>query len=430
MSMQGEVQRVTIYIGESDHYRGASLSMAVLNFLHREGAAGATVTRGLAGFGSHNRIHTANIESLALELPIRIEWIDEPDRVARLLPQVRRMVSDGLITLEKLDVIPKVADPAQDPLDQPVGQIMREEVVSVLPQTPLSDIVSLLLERGLRSVPVVDREKRVIGIITDGDLLRKTGVSMRLRRQSGQSIDQLVDEVARVRTYHGDAADIMTEPVTTVRRSDSVRTAVARMARMGLKRLPVVDDEKRLVGIISRLDVFRAVEHERPLSDQEDEMPQVGRSVTQLMHTNVPTVSLSAPLEEVVRALEKSQRRRAVVLDAQGRVAGIITDGDLLRRSIQSSSPGLIGRLRSLFTGEPAVTSSLPDAGETAATLMSAPAIVVHTDSTLAEALHLMTIHAVKRLPVVDEAGRLVGLLGRSSVLRGLLEDDPAAAAK
>jgi CBS domain-containing protein len=90
------------------------------------------------------------------------------------------------------------------------------------------------------------------------------------------------------------------------------------------------------------------------------------------MHTDVPTVLPTAELEEIVQALEQSQRRRAVVIDDARCVVGIITDGDLLRRSQQGQHPGLISRLRSLVTGQNEVTTALPDAGETAATLMTA----------------------------------------------------------
>lgn len=105
MRLQGKAQRVIIYIGESDHYQGKALSMALLHFLKQEGASGATVLRGLAGFGEHSRIHTATLVDLSADLPIRVEWIDPPELVARLLPQLRQMVNKGLITLEEVEVV-------------------------------------------------------------------------------------------------------------------------------------------------------------------------------------------------------------------------------------------------------------------------------------------------------------------------------------
>lgn len=430
MQMQGDATRVTIYIGESDRYRGQTLSMAILELLRREGAAGATVTRALAGFGARSRIHTANIESLSLDLPIKIEWIDQPQRVERLLPQLRRMVNDGLITVDTVSIVQYSTGRSQDPLDQPVQNIMREEPVSVGPQTPVAELVTLLLERGLRSLPVVDAERRLAGIITDGDLLKRAGLQSRLGLQEALSAEQLHEQLAALRESQAKAADIMTQPVISVRAADKARVAVDRMVKHGLKRLPVVDERGQLVGIVSRLDVFRAVAFQLADVQPDAEPPHNGRTVVELMHTDVPAVKPDARLEEIVQALEQSGRRRAVVVDDERRVLGIITDGDLLRRSRQAQNPGLLSRLRGLITGRAEETPLLPDADETAADLMTAPVISVQTDTPIADALHLMTEHGVKRLPVVDTDGRLVGLLGRASVLRGLLDDSgPRAAA-
>ncbi len=105
MQIQGKAYRVSVYIGEDDHTQGKPLYMAILEYLKREGAAGATVVRGLAGFGAHSQIHTANIITLSADLPIKVEWVDVAERVERLLPQVRQMVNDGLITVDEVEVV-------------------------------------------------------------------------------------------------------------------------------------------------------------------------------------------------------------------------------------------------------------------------------------------------------------------------------------
>src|SRR5262245_41996979 len=107
MQIQGKAYRVAIYIGEDNHYQGKSLYMALLELLLKEGASGATVLRGLAGYGAHSRIHTTTIVNLSADLPIVVEWIDLPERVERLLPTIREMVNDGLITLEEVQVVAK-----------------------------------------------------------------------------------------------------------------------------------------------------------------------------------------------------------------------------------------------------------------------------------------------------------------------------------
>ncbi len=424
MQLYGEATRITIYIGESDRYQGGSLYMAILNFLRSEGASGATVTRALSGFGAHSRIRTANIEVLSSDLPIRIEWIDLPQRVDRLLPQLQRMVNDGLILRETVTVVHYSMGRSQDPLGQPASHIMREEIVTATTTTPVAEVVTLLLERGVRSLPILDQNGRLVGIITDGDLLHRAGLMTRLPLQSELPISQVHALLAALRQSTLTAQDIMTKPVISVRGDETVRAAVARMVKHNLKRLPVVNDKGGLIGMVSRIDVFRTIELHRSGSEDVDDAPHTGHSIGELMHTDVPTVAPTAQLEEIVRALESSRRRRVVVIDENRHVLGIISDGDLLRRSQQKYHPGLLVRLRNVLVGEETVTQVLPDAGERAADLMTTPVITVQPDTPLSEALQLMTTHAVKRLPVVDAEGRLVGLLGRASVLRGLLEDD------
>ena len=421
MDEQGEAQRITIYVGEGDRARGRNLYSAVLELLRREGASGATATRGLAGFGTHGRIHTEGIEVLATDLPIRIEWIDTPERVARLLPQLRSLVGEGMIVQEPVTVLHHSPLGDQDPLTQPVSAIMHTEVVSVPAATSLDHVVRLLLERGLRSLPVVDTSGRVVGIITDGDLLRGARLVARLGVHKALSAEELRAELAALSASGATVDEIMTRGLVTARADESVRTAVERMVRHRLKRLPVLNDAGRLVGMVSRIDVFRAVAQLQASGVLEEETIQGGRTAAELMHSDVPTVDPDAPLEQ-------SARRRVVVVDADRHVLGIITDGDLLRRSQQRRHPGLVDRLRTLLTGHERVESPLPSAGERASELMTTPVITVHPEAHLGEALQLMTEHAVKRLPVVDQEGRLLGLLGRSSVLRGLLGAEDKAA--
>ena len=422
MQLQGKVLRVIIYIGESDHYQGKALYMALLQLLKKEGGSGATVVRGLAGFGAKSRIHTATIVDLSTDLPIRVEWVDQPEVVERLLPQVRQMVDDGLITVEEVDVVQYAPGRRPDPLAQPVQDVMRREVVSVAPDTPVAEIVTLLLQKGYRSLPVLDENGSLLGIITDGDLLRHTGLAARLDLQEGLPAGHWQQQVAELRQQGGKAADIMTRPVITVRATNTIRQAAARMVDHDLKRLPVVAENSRLAGWISRLDIFRTIEYHQPASEAAAEPPSSGTTIAGLMYRDVPTILPQATLEEILQALEQNRRRRAVVVDADRRVVGIITDGDLLRRTQKEAHPGLLQRLRALVSGQPVPAPiTLPEATETAADLMTTPVVTIVVGAAPATALRLMLEHGIKRLPVVDGDGRLVGLLGRASLLRGLL---------
>jgi hypothetical protein len=86
--IQGQAKRLRIYIGDSDLWRGKSLAAVLLEQLKKEGLAGATVFRGVAGFGAHSRIHTAAILDLSTDLPVVIEVIDTPEKIQHALETV------------------------------------------------------------------------------------------------------------------------------------------------------------------------------------------------------------------------------------------------------------------------------------------------------------------------------------------------------
>lgn len=105
MSIEGEAQRVTVYVGSSDIWRGKNLSLAIVERCRTLGLAGATATRGVMGFGKHSVIHRAHFLGLSEDVPERIEIIDRADQIARLLPSLESMVAGGLIVVENVHVV-------------------------------------------------------------------------------------------------------------------------------------------------------------------------------------------------------------------------------------------------------------------------------------------------------------------------------------
>ena len=305
---------------------------------------------------------------------------------------------------------------------------MRTEVVSVHPTTPVSEVVRLLLARGMRSLPVVTGDNRLLGIITDGDLLRRADLAARLGLQTELSAAQIQSQIAGLEQSGLTAAEIMTPAPVSLHTDDTVRTAAKLMAERGLKRLPVVDDEDHLTGWLSRVDLFRTLDYHFAANHTHITPPRTGASVAALMTSHVATIGPNARLEEIVQALERTRTLRAVVVDDHRRVLGIITDGDLLRRSRQRDNPTLLRRLRTLLGAPSARASELHAGDEPAVDLMTTTLITVRPETPQPRPLHLMLHHNIKRLPVVDESGHFLGLLGRASVLRGLL-DAPLAAA-
>ena len=104
MRIEGQALLVRIYIGESDQWHGQPLYHAIVERLRAAGAAGATVLRGIEGFGAHAHLHTTRILRLSEDLPVLIEVVDEEERMRALLPELDAMVGDGLITVERIEV--------------------------------------------------------------------------------------------------------------------------------------------------------------------------------------------------------------------------------------------------------------------------------------------------------------------------------------
>lgn len=105
MKMEGEGQLLRIFIGESDHWDGKPLYEAIVHAAHEQGLAGATVLRGLEGFGANSRIHTVKVLRLSEDLPLVIEIVDLAERIQQFLPTLDKMVTEGMITLEKVNIL-------------------------------------------------------------------------------------------------------------------------------------------------------------------------------------------------------------------------------------------------------------------------------------------------------------------------------------
>ena len=104
MKLPREGQLLRIFVGESDKYEGGPLYEWLVIKAKEHGLAGATVLRGLMGFGANSRIHTSKILRLSLDLPIVVEIVDTPEKIKEFLSCVESAVKEGLVTLEKAEV--------------------------------------------------------------------------------------------------------------------------------------------------------------------------------------------------------------------------------------------------------------------------------------------------------------------------------------
>ena len=103
--LTGERTLMRIHLGERDKYQGRPLYEAIVHLLRTRGFAGATVFRGIMGFGASAGVHTEKVLRLSLDLPIVVECVDTEERIQEILPELDRMIGGGLITLEHARVI-------------------------------------------------------------------------------------------------------------------------------------------------------------------------------------------------------------------------------------------------------------------------------------------------------------------------------------
>ena len=105
MKLEGEGQLLRVFVGESNRWHGKPLYEAIVARAREAGLAGATVLRGLMGYGAKSRIHTVKVLRLSEDLPIVVEIADRAERIQAFLPLLDEMVEDGMVTLEKVQVI-------------------------------------------------------------------------------------------------------------------------------------------------------------------------------------------------------------------------------------------------------------------------------------------------------------------------------------
>ncbi len=299
-----------------------------------------------------------------------------------------------------------------------VRDVMDRAVSSVTVDTELAEIVALLLRRDVKAVPVLDARRHVVGIITGGDLLERGDLDLRLSINLELDTETMGERLQALRQSRKSARDVMTSDVRTIDVDADLSTAIRLMASHRVKRLPVVDRDKHLVGIVSRADVLRALAAlPEPAQHEARELPAIGRTVGDAAITDVPIVSPQTSADDVLAQVLDSPLRRVVVVDAEGKVLGLVTDRDALARASVDTRPWLVRMLRGQRTPLPKPLHT-PGRPLTAADLMAPSLITVRSEDSLSHAIRLMMQHRVKRLIVVDADGRFRGLIDRREILR------------
>ncbi|HVB23909.1 MAG TPA: DUF190 domain-containing protein [Ktedonobacteraceae bacterium] len=447
---QGKAQALTMYLGESDQWQGMPLYVALVQYLRSQGCAGATVTRAVAGYGVGSRLHESGGLHWSSDAPVVIQVVDSPERLQHLLPALREMLGGGLITLHDVEVLKYThARPRGLSNKLLVRQVMATAITTVQPETPIATVIDLLLDAQFRALPVVDAQSRLQGIISTGDLIQADILPM--RRGLVRTALELDDSTARAietpleqaRQSGRTARDVMNREVRTVGPNQSIREAAQIMLETGLRRLPVVEANGVIVGMLSRADLLQVVVTSPLMSPHASSgtqtlrrthsqslmnIPLQQQPIAEYVNSDVATVGELAPLSEVIDALTISPVKRVIVLNNNRQVAGIISDVDVLARMQEDVRPGLLNTLTGWARGKPTrlpTTALRHQAGKAriAADIMNRDVVTVTATTTVQETIERMIVTKRKVLPVIDTQGQLIGVVGRSDLLRILVEE-------
>ncbi len=408
-----KAKRLTIYIGESDQWRGKSLYIALLETLKSNGMAGATVLRGIAGFGAHSVVHTSTILRLSLDQPLTINIIDTPEKINNILNVIAPMVGEGLIILEDVEVV-KYAHRYLNPLpiDKRVSEVMTRKVITLTDTMPVAEAWEIMLKNLLKALPVLDSQGGLVGMLTDQDLLDRAGLEQRLSVVERLDENLLQSELTSLQSSPLKVADVMTSPAITVLESDSLGVATACMSEHRIKRLPVLNWSGKLVGVVSRVDILNQVVSEEAIKRAAQAPAGAAQIVGDIMLSEVPAIHEDAKLEELVARFLEAGTRRLIVTDDAGRPLGLISDADVITRVQPAVQRGVLQAL----LGKRAT----PKEKVTARQLMSGGVLSVSPETSLTEAAWKMLSEKRKWMVVVDESGKAVGLVDRQVLLKAV----------
>lgn len=414
---------IEIFTDEEARCRNKPTADAVVEYIRGlKIAARCIVTRGIAGCYESGEISTGRLEVLSFNLPIRIYIILPAAVTEKVAAELDAMIESGIILLHDLHVISHKTASTFFPRQLTVRDVMTAEPRRVSADTLVSDAARLLLSSVFTGLPVVDAEGRPVGIVTQGDLIERGGLPLRLgllaeSEQGG--IESVMEALAQKRV-----GEIMTAPVVTIALDRPLIEAVDLMLSKNLKRLPVEDGKGRLAGMLSRLDIFTTVMREAPdwgaFKAQKVEVQNL-RTVADIVRRDTLTVSPDTTVDKVIRIIDGNDIQRVAVVDGESRLLGIISDHDLLRyfKPNQEGIRHLFAKMTHPFNRS-ADTHDLEQrlSATRASEVMSADTISVQEETLIEEAIRLMAEKRLKRLPVVDDHNRFKGMISRDSLLR------------
>jgi len=385
-------QLLKIYVGESDQAPDGSPLYEKIIFLAKEnGLKGATAYRGIMGFGSNSYVHSSKILRLSEDLPIIIDILDEANKISSFIKIIRDYFQEGSIAVIDL------ANFLHCPMT--VREIMSSPPIAVQVKDTLIKVLELISEHKIKFIPVVSEENKLEGIITGRNILQAFSLDLKTKNHS------LFQAMSK------DKKDlpvnlIMNKEVITVSPELKVVECAKLLNKHKVKRFPVVDAENRLLGVISRTDIlyaWKSVDVFLP----EEETP-FGKVAKDLAYKDVPVIQENTPLTQVAELVLEHYLQMAVCVNEQNQVIGLIFDSDLIQYVLQQQDVSVLKKVKEFFGQHKEVSLR---------NLLHTSFYYLKPEDDLQTIIKTMQKYNVKRLPVLTEDRRLLGVVERDSLL-------------
>jgi CBS domain-containing protein len=273
-----------------------------------------------------------------------------------------------------------------------VDEIMTKNVIACAPADTISDVQKLMVKNNINRVMVTAAENKPVGIITQKDI-----VGFLLLDKSRRGIEEIKAE------------EVMSKNLITVKPTTSIPDVARIMIRKKISSLPVIDDQGKLSGIVTKSDINTYFAYKGSKTHK----------VQDFMTPKPVTVKPSQPTFVAVYLMAEHSISRVVVVDKEKKPVGIITLSDVTMMT------NLLKPARVLAEGKPLLVKEYfmqPKSVHllTAGDIMTAHPIVVKKDADLTTAARLMTRRSISGLPVIDNTGKLVGIVTLSDITRAV----------
>jgi len=414
---------IEIFTSEQVRYKNRSIAESVIQLVQKKRITGRChVYKGTDAYYENGELVTQRLLALSFNMPVKIEIILPTKQVETFLPVLEEMVEEGIISVREISVYTYKTRRCILPCQLTVRDIMTPDPRSVTTSTPVDKVASILLKSTFTGMPVVDETGRPVGIITQGDLIYRADMPLRIGLMS-LSDRKYVDEILKF-MHNKYAYQVMTPEVVTVSSDSMVSEAVGLMIDRQVKRLPVVDPKGMLVGILSRFDVFRTITRTADVQ-QEIEAQKITvqnvRLVSDIMQRDTHTALPQTPIEEVLKIIDTDKIQRVAVVDPDNRFLGLISDRQLLVHFSQHKV-GIweyISRLIPFSEKGRKHRQLQKELQKTSASEVMETKLFTVTESTsIDDAARLMTEKGIKRLPVLDHDNSFKGMVSRKALLQ------------